>query len=69
MVSGKADANTGTRQPSGTLKVGIVSSVLGALIQLSHVADKFPFPLNQTGYVIIFCSVVVIAWDLVIRRS
>ena len=40
-----------------------VSAVVGGLIQLTKIADKFPFPLNYTGYVIIFLSVVAIALD------
>ena len=38
-----------------------VSAVVGGLIQLTKIADKFPF--NYTGYVIIFLSVVAIALD------
>ncbi|MCD6215767.1 MAG: hypothetical protein J7J92_01690 [Candidatus Aenigmarchaeota archaeon] len=51
-----------------TLKAGIVTAVMGALIQASKIADKFPEPLNFIGWLIIFCSVVIIAWDLVLKR-
>lgn len=53
---------------SSKLKVGIVSAVMGALIEASEIADKFPEPLNFIGWLIIFCSVVIIAWDLLLRR-
>ncbi|OYT57784.1 MAG: hypothetical protein DRO96_03140 [Candidatus Aenigmatarchaeota archaeon] len=56
------------RGASNTLKAGIVTAVMGALIQASKIADKFPEPLNFIGYMIVFCSVIIMAWDLIIRR-
>ena len=53
---------------SNTLKAGIVTAVMGALIQSSKIADRFPEPLNFIGYMIVFCSVIIMAWDLIIRR-
>ncbi len=47
------------------MTASFAGAVLGATLQLSKIADKFPFPFNYTGYVIIFFSVLAMAWELV----
>ena len=49
-----------------TLKVGIVTGILGALIQLSKIANNFPAPFNLVGNIIIFIAVFIIAFDIVL---
>ena len=50
------------------IKVGIVSAILGALIKLSSISDKFPWPLNFIGDVIIFAAVIIIVFDVLRRK-
>ncbi len=45
-------------------RVGVVTGVIGGLIQLSKIADKFPYPLNYAGYAAIFVGVFLIAFDV-----
>ena len=46
------------------MTASVASAILGAVLQLSKIADKFPFPFNYTGYAIVFFSVLVMAYEL-----
>ena len=56
------------KKVSKTVAAGLAGAVLGALIQATNIADKFPSPLNMVGYFILFVSIVIMAWDLIFRN-
>ncbi len=45
-------------------RVGVVTGVIGGILQLSKIADKFPYPINYVGYAAIFIGVFMIAFDV-----
>ncbi len=47
-----------------TTRVGVVTGVIGGILQLSKIADKFPYPLNYVGYTAIFVGIFLIAFDV-----
>ncbi len=47
----------------GRTAAGAVTAVVGGLIQLTRIADRFPYPFNYVGYVAIFVGVLMIAVD------